>query len=166
MRHEVTFRFNKTVYSILVILTFFLITIASLGPDQSTNVTVAMDESKCMNKPIVFNPFTVNVSHKDKKTGVPIPFASGEIIYTKQMVAGSECKYEYTFLNQSFMTSAQGQYSHTFPDLVQNNAADLVRVEIRMEETATYEKGSAFDVRYCGPANFSFVITSLKKSDL
>ncbi len=160
----------KTFFSILIIGIFILFGFASIEPDGSTNTTVEMDTSRCMTMPLIITPLSFSVIHRDRKTGLPIPFAKGEFFYTIQVVTmppGPEgCKYDIKADHKSFTTDSLGRFSETFPSVTQANAADLIRGEIKMDETATYGPGYDLLVNYYGSTDFYFQTLSLKKSDL
>jgi len=161
----------RTFFSILTIGIFLLFGLASEGADRSTNTTVDIDVSKCMPKPTIISNIDFTLIHRDRQTGLPIPFAKGEFFYTAQYVTlppGPEgCKYDIIEVKHvSFTTDAQGRYNATFPSVSQANGADLVRGEIRMDETATYGPGRDLLVSYYGDASFYFQTLSLKKSGI
>jgi hypothetical protein len=158
----------RTFLSILSMSLFLFFALASFLADNSSNTTVAIDESKCMTKPTISSGLTVSLTHIDKKSGMPIPFAKGELFYTVQRTSSFSCQYEnVSVFHVSFTTDAAGHYNQNLPNIAdQHNAADLIRAEIRMDETATYNGGNAIGVAYYGPATFAFAIASLKKSDL
>ena len=169
MKYKIT-DLAKPATSITAIFLFLFVALASLGPDASTNTTVALDPTKCEEKPLINSGFSVHLVHKDKVTKLPIPNAPGELFWTFQKVVGTECKYHVIKVDHlSFTTDAQGvfSYSSTATQMVdQLNAADLIRVEVRMDETLIYEGANAIGVAYYGPGNFSFRTFSLRKNAL
>src|SRR5687767_128667 len=84
----------RSFLSVLTLSLFLFFVLASLPFDDSTNTTVAIDESKCMTKPTISSGLTVSLTHIDKKSGMPIPFAKGELFYTIQRTSPTSCEYE------------------------------------------------------------------------
>ena len=158
---------TKPAISIITIFLFLWAASASIGPDASTNTVVAIDTSKCMLKPQISSPYSVDLLHRDKTNGMPIAFAEGDILITFQNVTGPECKYDDIFRQRfSFTTDVQGRYTFDGIPHQQTNAADLIRIEARIADSDVHEGANAIGVAYYGPANFSFRTFSLKKSEL
>lgn len=145
----------KSLFSLITVIFFIGIGLASIGPDESTNTTVAIKD--CEWKPEVEGVLEINVSFMNT-LGEPIPEAGGEIFITHQQVnPGDECTFQGFTNALDLYTGPDGKFSYVSPfEFKHDNSEDLYRVEINIPKTALYTGCKQVQVLKYGAATFNF----------
>ena len=118
----------KPLMSVISICIFLLLAAASVGPDGSTNTTVAIKD--CESKPEYDGTFSIRIFMVDK-LGNGIPDAKGTIYITHQKVKpDNTCTYTATFQTLNFTTNIIGGYVYVGEVFIHDNINDLYRVEV------------------------------------
>ena len=156
----------KAYLSLASIILFGLATMASLGPDASTNTTVA-PSSNCAVRPANSGPIHIFISYRDNN-GTPIPNAAGTIFITHEAVGNTvDCKYtNIQYFVQPFTTDSEGNFGANGWDFTHTDAQDVYRVEVLMKRTATHTGYKEVQAGYYNVRNFDFLCTGLKKIEL
>jgi hypothetical protein len=118
-------------------------TATALGPETSTNTTVAIKD--CMEKPVVMNNFTVFVHYKEK-SGAPIPGATGSVFITQQKVNPDTCTFMAFAYVDDLYTDGNGQFVTQGIPFVHNNSEDLWRVEVLIDMSENFNGGRKVEV--------------------
>lgn len=126
----------KFILSFVIIGLFLLAAMASFGPDDSTNTTVAI--SNCQSKPHVDGSILVKIHYTDKM-GTPIPNITGSIFLTEQKVKpDTTCTFTSLTYSTDVATDASGDFISSVYNYSFDNSEDLWRVEVNMPQTAFY----------------------------
>ncbi|MEP6646988.1 MAG: hypothetical protein ABJC12_07855 [Saprospiraceae bacterium] len=144
---------------------FIFIAFASVGPDGSTNTSVAI--SNCMHMPDFNGVITVNVTFK-QKTGEPIFGANGRLYLVDQETNPNfPCEiFTGSTSQQDFITNASGQYTFTGFQIHHNNSEDLVRVEVVIDKSSSYTGCRIVQVNKYNNVLFNFNCVGLKLEEL
>ena len=155
----------KNLFSLVTVILFIGIGLASFGPDGSTNTSVAIKD--CEWKPEVENVLRINVSFTNT-LGEPIPEAGGEIFIMHQQVnPGDECTFQGFTDAIDLYTGPDGKFSYTSPfEHKHDNSEDLYRVEINIPNTALYTGCKQVQVLKYSAATFNFNCIGKRLSDL
>lgn len=128
--------FVRSVFSFLIIGLFLMAALASFGPDESTNTTVAI--SNCQPKPHISGTMSVQIHYTDNM-GTPIPNITGTIFLTEQKVKpDTTCTFSTFTFPIDVVTDASGSYFSTGYNYGFDNSEDLWRAEVNMPQTAFY----------------------------
>src|SRR5690242_7308956 len=120
----------KPIYSLIALALFLVFALASFGPDESSNATVAI--SNCNDQPGVTGELHVNVYfHFKQGQGAQIP---GSIFITHQKVKPDSCVFEVLYNETiAFETDMSGHYSYVGQVWFHDNSEDLFRVEVKIK---------------------------------
>ena len=154
----------KPILSTITIGVFLVFAFASIGPDKSTNTSVAI--SNRMEKPEVAVQLTIDISFKNK-AGEPIKEAFGSIFIVHQTVKkDTTCTYDSYPEDLEFYTDMNGYYGHSGITLHHSNSEDLYRVEVVIPKTAIYNEVRKVQVLKYSNAAFTFNLTGIRLSEL
>ncbi len=123
----------KSLLSFLVIGLFMMMALASLGPDKSTNTTVAI--SNCQSRPAAQGHLVITIQITDQK-GESIG-GSGKLFIVHQKVrSDTTCTYDVILsLVHEFTVAYNDTYTYDGPDFIHDNSEDLFRVELILRAT-------------------------------
>lgn len=153
-------KITKSVLSVLVIVFFLVITLATQFEDfllESTNTTVKIEN--CEDQPQVIGTITVAIiiTNDDDE---PLSSIDGKLFVTHQKVNTDSCTFEVVF-NEiiPFETNSQGVFIYQGPEWAHDNSQDLWRAEVEIESDEFNTGYSDVQVKYYSEADFTFSAT-------
>lgn len=160
---------KKIILSFGVIAVFTFIAIASIGPDGSTNTSVAIKD--CEVKPPVNVKLNINIDvHWERVgggTGNPVEGAFGKLFIVHQKVnSNDDCTYVADYTETiDFVCDQSGDYSFSGNTWLHDNAKDLIRVECLLIASALDGYGPQREVQVFtydkGSFGFSFIVDNI-----
>ena len=154
----------KPILSLITVCLFLIIAVASLGPDASTNTTVAI--SNCEAKPQFAGILTVDISYTNTE-GQPISEAAGSIFINHQEVNSNDDCTATTFnYVESLYTGPNGKYFYSGFEYFHDNSEDLHRIEVIIPKNALYTGCRQVQVQKYNSATFNFVCVGKRLNEL
>lgn len=151
-------KYIRPAISLATIGVFLLFAMASFGPDESTNTTVAIKD--CEVKPPVSVTLKIEVSLQSNDN-FPVEGAEGILFISHQKVnVNDECTFSVDGQQQiSFVTNSQGKFNYTGSTWVHDNSEDLIRVELYLypHPTAGYFGDKRVQVTKYASGDFTFL---------
>jgi hypothetical protein len=145
----------KSIYSVMAIGIFAVFAAASIGPDKSTNTTVAID--KCQTKPSFQGQLSIYVEVKDQH-GASVE-ANGKLYIVHQKVRpDTTCSFDVlTNLVHDFSVVPNQIYFYDGPAFSHDNSEDLFRVELKINGSTTHANYQEVKVIKYAEQNINFL---------
>lgn len=129
-------RILRNSLSALAVIGFFMMAVASLGPDESTYLNVAIDSCPTASETFLSPDLYITVLDDELK---PVTAAGVNVFVTYQKVISTiDCDVESIYESHIQFTDAAGKAEFHIPGMHMDNRGDLIRVEMHIWATSKY----------------------------